>query len=84
MDAANDKEKWLPKQEYYDAAEADDGLVWKICVYNHSGTRQCKLCPAWEDFGHGYGPSKRGCRMLAEETIAMVLAWQERGAQVVG
>jgi hypothetical protein len=59
-----------PPKKFYDAAETNDALVWRICEYHHE---DCKKCPSWQD-EPGHGKCKIGCRAIAEEMIALVLA----------
>jgi hypothetical protein len=51
-------------------------LIWKICDYTRGGADDCHKCPPLEHVSD-YGPGTRGCRMMAEEAIAVVLAHLE-------
>lgn len=59
-----------PPQQFYDAAEGMDALVWRICEYRRD---DCLKCPTEvQDAAHGL--CKQGCRAIAEEVVAIVLA----------
>jgi hypothetical protein len=51
-----------------------DAKVWAVCPYArpHHVFEPCLRCPSWE--GEGDERGKRGCRMYAEEVVALVLA----------
>lgn len=58
-----------PAERFYKLSEGRPILIQRVCEYLRM--EDCKGCPEWEDGGE-YGPVQRGCRMLAEELIAVV------------
>lgn len=69
--------------EIYAQPEPSDFMVWQVCPWLRVGTDdpRCEHCPKWEpDDGRGYGPSKRGCYVLASEVCRVVMVVQTREA----
>lgn len=64
-----------PKDEFYKKAESNDDAVWRACLYlraARSRNVQRKKCPhTFEDERRGI--CHRGCRMMAEELVAVIL-----------
>lgn len=60
----------VPPRMFYDKAEGMDVLVWRLCEYRND---RCDKCPATAEMP-GHGACKAGCRAIAEEMIAIVLA----------
>lgn len=65
-------ERSRPSKASMDWAATHDDVVWSVCEYlDVGGNGDCLKCPTTEDHPK-LGPSKRGCRGLTEECVAMV------------
>jgi len=59
-----------PPRQFYEQAESMDSLIWRVCEYRRD---DCERCAPLVDFAV-HGECKPGCRALAEEMAALVLA----------
>lgn len=60
-----------PSERYYKAAAERPLLIHRVCGYLRLGRGECQGCP--EEISTPYGPGTRGCRLAAEEVIAIVM-----------
>ena len=83
----------FPKEKIYPATvggkeiwaqnEPPMEMVWEICPYTRSTTRdedRCHHCPQWEN-DPNYGAVRRGCYGMAAEACRIVFAMQARSVR---
>lgn len=82
------KQKIYPRlldgREIWDQQEPPSEMVWEICPYTRSSTKdddRCHHCPQWED-DPDYGKVQRGCYGMAAEACRIVFAMQARASTV--
>jgi hypothetical protein len=67
-------------REIWDQKEPPSDMVWEICPYTRSTTKdddRCHHCPQWE-IDPDHGRLQRGCYAMAAEACRIVFAMQKR------